>query len=107
MRTKKLGISTYPFKHSFEQNKKYLNLAKKYGFSRMFTSLLEIDDKTKEKNLELMKELCSYAKELGYEVILDVSPRIFDKLNIKLPNLIFFHEMKVALSTWIQDLLNC
>ena len=95
MRTKKLGISIYPFKHSMEENKKYIDLAKKYNFSRMFTSLLEIDEKTKTETLNIMKEICTYSQSQGFEVILDMNPKIFDILGIKLPDVTFFKDLGV------------
>ncbi len=92
IRNRKLGISIYPFKHSIEENKKYIDLAKKYNFSRMFTSLLEVEPSTKEQSLKTIKEICTYAQKQGFEVILDVSPGIFEILNISLPDVEFFKE---------------
>lgn len=40
----KLGISIYPERSTFEKDKAYLDLAHKYGFKRVFTSLLQIND---------------------------------------------------------------
>jgi len=37
-----IGISIYPSRSRFEEDKAYLDLAKKYGFTRVFASLLEI-----------------------------------------------------------------
>lgn len=90
---KKLGLSIYPDKQSIKEMKEYLTLAAKYHFKRVFTSLLQINDKTKDKMLNDMKEICLFAQSLGYEVILDVAPNIFDKLGIKLPNVKFFKEI--------------
>ena len=39
----KLGISVYPERSTFEKDQAYLDLAHKYGFKRVFTSLLQID----------------------------------------------------------------
>ena len=45
---RKLGISVYPEHASLEENKKYIELAAKYGFSRIFTCLLSVEgDKEK------------------------------------------------------------
>ena len=46
----KLGISIYPERSTFEKDKAYLDLAHKYGYKRVFTSLLQIND-DKEKVL--------------------------------------------------------
>ena len=37
----KLGISIYPERSNFEADKAYLDLAHQYGYTRVFTSLLE------------------------------------------------------------------
>ncbi|MDN6161603.1 MAG: MupG family TIM beta-alpha barrel fold protein, partial [Atopostipes sp.] len=39
---KELGVSIYPSKSNLKEDKAYLKLASKYGFTRVFTSLLEI-----------------------------------------------------------------
>ena len=39
---KRLGISLYPDQSSFDQNKAYLEMAHKYGYTRIFTSLLQM-----------------------------------------------------------------
>ncbi len=91
-RKRKLGISIYPFKHSLEENKKYIDIAKKYNFSRMFTSLLEIEVATKDQSLKTIKEICTYAQKQGFEVILDINPDIFEVLKISLPDVTFFKE---------------
>ena len=40
---RRLGISIYPEHASLEENKKYIDLASKYGFKRIFTCLLSVD----------------------------------------------------------------
>lgn len=89
-----LGISIYPNKSSYEDIEKYLIKAQKYGFSRIFETLLTIDEDVnlvKEKYLKI-NEL---AKSLGYTIFLDVSPKVFKKLGISYNDLSFFNEMKV------------
>lgn len=51
----KLGISIYPERSTFEKDKAYLDLAHKYGFKRVFTSLLQIND-DREKVLAEFKK---------------------------------------------------
>lgn len=82
---KKLGISIYPEKARIDKTIKYIDLAKKYGFSRIFTNLLEIED-TKEGNKQLstFKQIYMYAKKKGFEVIVDVNPEFYK--NFKIPN---------------------
>ncbi len=64
----KLGISIYPERSTFEKDKAYLDLAHKYGYKRVFTSLLQIND-DKEKVLSEFKEVVDYANSLGMEVM--------------------------------------
>ncbi len=93
VRKNKLGISVYPELQEVEDIKKYIKLAHKYGFTRLFTSLLQIDEKNKEEMSKKMKDVCLFARSNDFEVILDVSPRVFNVLGIKLPDVKFFEDM--------------
>lgn len=88
----KLGVSIYPEKSTFEQDKAYLDLAKQYGFKRVFTSLLEIKE---DKNVVIsgFKKIVNYATSIGMEVMVDISPRLFKELEISYDDLSFFHEL--------------
>ncbi|MDH6365583.1 hypothetical protein M2139_002606 [Enterococcus sp. PF1-24] len=88
----KLGVSIYPERSTFEKDKAYLDLAHKYGFKRVFTSLLQITD-DKEKVLADFTEVVSYANSLDMEVMVDINPALFEQLNISYDDLSFFHEM--------------
>ena len=88
----KLGISIYPERSNFEADKAYLDLAHKYGFKRVFTSLLEIDG-DKESVLSGFKKVVAYANSLGMEVMVDINPGLFTQLEISYDDLSFFHEM--------------
>ena len=90
---RKLGISIYPDKSSLEEMKDYINKASNYGFSRIFSCLLSVD-KPKEVIKQEFLEVNEYAKSKGYEVIVDVSPRVFDELDITYQDLSFFHDIK-------------
>lgn len=87
-----LGISIYPEHSTVEDDKAYLKLASQYGFTRVFTCLLSVN-KPKEEIVCEFKEIIEYAIELGYEVILDVAPAVFNQLGISYDDLSFFHEM--------------
>ena len=39
---KEIGVSIYPSKSNVDEDRAYLKLASEYGFTRIFTSLLEI-----------------------------------------------------------------
>ncbi|MGY3779438.1 DUF871 domain-containing protein [Isobaculum melis] len=88
----KLGISIYPERSTFEKDKAYLDLAHKYGFKRVFTSLLEINGDA-DSVLGSFKEVVDYANTLGMEVMVDINPDLFTQLNISYDDLSFFHEM--------------
>lgn len=89
---RQLGISVYPDHSDLDEDKAYLALAQRYGFSRIFMSMLEVTE-GKEKVQEKFKGLIEYGKTLGYETILDVAPSIFEELQISYDDLTFFHEL--------------
>jgi len=86
----KLGISIYPEKTTFEQDKVYLELAHKYGFKRVFTSLLQING-DKEEVLRDFKKIITHANNLDMEVMVDIAPNLFEQLGIGYSDLSFFH----------------
>lgn len=60
---RRLGISIYPARSTFEQDQAYLDLAHQYGYSRVFTSLLEINgDQTAV--IKRFKQVIAYANTL-------------------------------------------
>lgn len=88
----KLGISIYPERSTFEKDKAYLDLAHKYGFKRVFTSLLQVND-DKEKVLSDFKAVVDYANQLDFEVMVDINPELFEQLNISYDDLSFFNDL--------------
>ncbi|MGX6961179.1 DUF871 domain-containing protein [Vagococcus xieshaowenii] len=88
----KLGISIYPERSTFEKDKDYLDLAHKYGFKRVFTSLLQITG-DKDQVLADFKKVVDYANSLDFEVMVDINPGLFEQLGISYDDLSFFHEM--------------
>ncbi|MDO6297656.1 DUF871 domain-containing protein [Enterococcus gallinarum] len=89
---RQLGISIYPDHSSNDEDKAYLELAQRYGFSRIFMSMLEVTE-GKEIVRKKFTELLRFAKSLGYETILDVAPAIFEELEISYDDLTFFHDL--------------
>lgn len=87
-----LGISVYPDHSDSEKDKAYIELASHYGFSRIFMSMLEVTE-GKAAVQHKFKQLISFAKKLGFEIVLDVAPTIFDELNISYDDLTFFSEL--------------
>ena len=89
---RQLGISIYPDKSDKKDILDYIQRASEVGFSRIFSCLLSVD-KPKEVIVEEFKEINYFAKSLGFEVIVDVAPRIFDLLGISYKDLSFFKEI--------------
>lgn len=89
---RRLGISIYPEKTSKEKIFEYLDKTSKIGFSRIFSCLLSVN-KSKEEIINEFKEINNYAHEKGFEVIVDVSPKIFKELDIDYKNLKFFNDI--------------
>lgn len=88
----KLGISIYPEKSTIEEITSYIDKAAKAGFTRIFSCLLSVNE-DKALIMEHFSKINAYAKEKGFEIILDVSPRVFDELGISYKDLTFFKEL--------------
>lgn len=88
----RLGISIYPERSTYEKDAAYLELAHKYGFKRVFTSLLQIKD-DKETVLNQFKAIVTKAKDLDFEVMVDINPDLFKQLEISYDDLEFFYNM--------------
>ncbi|MEG0475344.1 MAG: MupG family TIM beta-alpha barrel fold protein [Carnobacterium sp.] len=89
---KNIGISIYPAKSTFEKDKEYLTLASKYGFTRVFMSLLEVEGDTTEV-VEKFKKAINYANSVGIETVLDINPGLFGQLGVSYSDLSFFKEL--------------
>lgn len=89
---KQLGVSIYPSKSNLEEDKAYLKLASSYGFTRIFTSLLEISG-DRDEVIEKYKNITEYGNSLGMNTTLDINPRLFDQLEIGYDDLSFFAEI--------------
>ncbi|NIZ19812.1 DUF871 domain-containing protein [Entomospira culicis] len=91
---RQLGISVYAGHAPIAENKAYLDLAAKHGFTRVFMCLLSIEG-DKEKIVAEFKETVAHAMALKYDVIVDVAPRIFSALGISYQDLSFFADLGV------------
>ena len=89
---RRLGISIYPEKSTLAEIKSYLKKTSEFGFSRIFSCLLSVNKPAEEIKKEFT-EINEYAHSLGFEVIVDVSPRVFGELNISYKDLSFFKEI--------------
>lgn len=89
---KRLGISIYPEKTTREEIFAYLEKAADAGFSRIFSCLLSVPD-DREKIRHDYLEMNRKAHELGFEVVLDCNPRVFNELGVSYKDLSFFKEI--------------
>lgn len=90
---RKLGISIYPEKTDRKRLYRYLDKASECGFSRIFSCLLSADE-NKERIKETFREINLYAKSKGFEIVLDVNPKVFNNLEISYNDLSFFKEVE-------------
>lgn len=91
-----LGISIYPYKEKSEETADYIKMAAKYGFERVFTNLLMIEEGEEKQVLQSMRNAIKVARECGMEVILDLNPAVFEQLKISYQDLSFFQELGVT-----------
>lgn len=89
----RLGISIYPEHSTKEKDLAYIRLAGKYGFKRVFTCLLSVGAKSRDELIGEFRALIDAAHAEGMEVIPDVNPSVFSRLNISYDDLSFFHEI--------------
>lgn len=89
---RKLGISLYAEKSSLNDMKNYIDKAYDAGFSRIFSCLLSVDENVEKIKKDFL-EVNTYAHDKGFEVFVDVSPRVFEKLGISYKDLSFFKEI--------------
>lgn len=90
---RKLGISIYPEKSTIDEMKDYITKAYEAGFSRIFSCLLSVENHDKEEMIAEFKEINNFARELGFEIILDISPQVFADFDISYHDLTFFKDM--------------
>lgn len=92
MTMRSLGLSIYPDHSKYKENVDYLKLGQKYGYTRIFMSMLEVEgsaDETKNK----YKKIIGVGNDLGYQTFIDVAPKIFKKLDINYSDLSFFNDI--------------
>ncbi|WP_300381413.1 MupG family TIM beta-alpha barrel fold protein [Clostridium sp.] len=90
-----LGISIYPLNSGLEDNKRYIEKSSKLGYSRIFTSMLELNP-NKEKALEQVekyRELLNLSKDLGMKVFIDINPEVLKIIDVNPMDLQFFKEL--------------
>lgn len=91
---RELGISLYPDHSDFNEDVKYMKKASELGYSRIFMSMLEVGNNP-DGVIDKFKKTVEVAKKLKFEVIIDVSPSLFDQLNISYDDLSLFSDIGV------------
>lgn len=89
---REIGISIYPDHSDPKKDEEYLKKAASLGFSRLFMSMLEVSDGKKAVEAKF-KKIIALASDLGFETILDISPAVFNELEISYDDLSFFKEL--------------
>ncbi|WP_291649442.1 MupG family TIM beta-alpha barrel fold protein [Clostridium sp.] len=92
----KVGISIYPEHTTIKEDEEYLKLAKKLGFSRVFTSFLQLNLDNIQESMRRFKESIGIARNLGFEIIVDVHPFVFKYLKIDCTDLKYFYDLGVS-----------
>ncbi len=91
---KKLGISVYPERAPKEKCYEYMKLAGSYGFQRVFTCLLSVDE-DREKIIADFTEFCKVAHENHLTVSVDTNGTVFRRLGAGPRDLSVFAQMGV------------
>lgn len=89
-----LGISIYPSKSSFEEMSTYIDQAASLGYTRIFTSMLEVADNPDE-TVQTFKEIIAYGNQKGLKTSIDVNPKLFTALDLSYDDMAFFADMGV------------
>ncbi|WP_018659107.1 DUF871 domain-containing protein [Allofustis seminis] len=90
-----LGISIYPSHSDPAKDKAYLEKAAALGYTRIFTSMLELDGDRQEARNKY-QEVIEFGNRLGMKTTLDINPGLFEQLGVSYDDLGFFHEMGAA-----------
>lgn len=94
MTMRQLGLSIYPDHSDQDKDESYILQGEKYGFTRIFMSMLEVKDvlATKKK----YKHIINFGNLHGFTTTLDVSPNIFKTIGASYTDLTFFKELGVT-----------
>lgn len=92
----RFGISVYPEHSTPEKDMDYIELAAKYGFTRIFTCLLSVEEPP-QTIVDHFGSWIRKAAELGFTVGVDTNPEVFTYLNAKPDDLKIFADMGVKI----------
>lgn len=87
-----LGISVYPNANNIEEIIAYIDKAASHGFSRIFTCLISAEG-SMEAVVDQFKRVLAAANRHQMRVVSDISPDVFEKLQLKPDQLDFFKEL--------------
>lgn len=90
----RLGVSVYPEQETIEEIEQYLQLASKYGFSKVFTSMFSVPG-TKEEVFDYFKNFTEIAHKYNMIVCGDCNTEFFKKMEASEKNLKIFKEMDI------------
>lgn len=89
---KRIGLSIYPEHATTDEIRAYLENARNLGYSRIFTCLIS-GAGTKADVEKQYGSWTRYANGLGYEIIADVAPEVFEALGLSVSDLSFFKSL--------------
>ena len=87
-----LGVSLYPEQETAQEIDNYLKLAKRYGFTKVFTSLFSVDG-SKEDIVRYFKDLTDAAHRYDMQVYGDCNARFFMQMDASADDLTVFKEI--------------
>lgn len=90
----RFGISVYPEHSTVENDLAYIQMAAKYGFTRIFTCLLSVEEPA-EVIVNKFGSWIRKANDLGFTVGVDTNPEVFTYLNARPDDLKIFADMGV------------
>lgn len=97
IKKKRIGISIYPEKVGEKETIDFIKEVHSFGLNRIFANLLMVkDDKEGREGIEMRTRVFKVAKDLGFEIILDVNPKVYKEFKLDKTELNFFHKMNVT-----------
>ena len=88
----KLGVSLYPEQETAKEIENYLASARKYGFTKVFTSLFSVEG-TRDEIIRYFRDLSDAAHKYGMEVYGDCNAKFFMEMGAAPDDLSVFREI--------------
>lgn len=90
-----LGVSIYPSKSKFDEMKNFLDDAHRFGYTKIFTSLLEVTGDADDV-ISRFQAIIDYGNRLDMATTIDINPKLFQQLGITYDDLSFFDQLGVT-----------